>query len=53
MIKEELVAQIQQFFMEEDLDEIGRFQAERLIEEMIKLVDHLHTIKQLEMQESL
>ncbi|MGQ0438652.1 DUF2164 family protein [Bacillus sp. B-TM1] len=36
--KEELVAQIQQFFMEEDLDEIGRFQAERLIEEMIKLV---------------
>ena len=35
--KEELVAQIQQFFMEEDLDEIGRFQAERLIEEMIKL----------------
>ena len=24
--------------MEEDLDEIGRFQAERLIEEMIKLV---------------
>ncbi|MGG0458953.1 DUF2164 domain-containing protein [Bacillus mycoides] len=36
--KEELVAQIQQFFVEEDLDEIGRFQAERLIEEMIKLV---------------
>ncbi|KFN02900.1 DUF2164 domain-containing protein [Bacillus clarus] len=36
--KEELVAQIQQFFAEEDLDEIGRFQAERLIEEMIKLV---------------
>ena len=25
--------------MEEDLDEIGRFQAERLIEEMIKLVE--------------
>ncbi|MGG3972960.1 DUF2164 domain-containing protein [Bacillus paranthracis] len=36
--KEELVAQIQQFFVEEDLGEIGRFQAERLIEEMIKLV---------------
>ncbi|MGE7630910.1 DUF2164 domain-containing protein [Bacillus paramycoides] len=36
--KEELVAQIQQLFVEEDLDEIGRFQAERLIEEMIKLV---------------
>ncbi|PFJ19246.1 hypothetical protein COD67_13975 [Bacillus cereus] len=36
--KEEIVAKIQQFFMEEDLDEIGRFQAERLIEEMIKLV---------------
>lgn len=36
--KEELVAQIQQFFVEEDLDEIGRFQAERLIEEMVKLV---------------
>jgi len=27
-----------EFFVEEDLDEIGRFQAERLIEEMIKLV---------------
>ena len=53
MIKEELVAQIQQFFVEEDLDEIGRFQAERLIEEMIKLVGPLHTIKQLEMLESL
>ncbi|HDR8181319.1 TPA: DUF2164 domain-containing protein [Bacillus thuringiensis] len=39
--KEELVAQIQQFFVEEDLDEIGRFQAERLIEEMIKLVGPL------------
>ncbi|KAA0763726.1 DUF2164 domain-containing protein [Bacillus sp. SH5-2] len=39
--KEELVAQIQQFFMEEDLDEIGRFQAERLIEEMIKLIGPL------------
>ena len=36
--KEELVVKIQQFFMEEDLDEIGRFQAERLIEEMIKLI---------------
>ncbi|KOS26968.1 hypothetical protein ADK18_17820 [Bacillus anthracis] len=36
--KEELVAQIQQFFVEEDLDEIGRFQAKRVTEEMIKLV---------------
>ncbi|EEL49883.1 MULTISPECIES: DUF2164 domain-containing protein [Bacillus cereus group] len=36
--KEELVEQIQQFFEEEDLDTIGRFQAERLIEEMIKLI---------------
>ncbi|MBO1627162.1 DUF2164 domain-containing protein [Bacillus cereus] len=36
--KEELVEQIQQFFEEEDLDTIGRFQAERLIEEMIKLL---------------
>ena len=34
--RRKLVAQIQQFFVEEDLDEIGRFQAERLIEEMIK-----------------
>ncbi|PFA22565.1 hypothetical protein CN373_10030 [Bacillus cereus] len=36
--KEELVEQIQQFFEEEDFDTIGRFQAERLIEEMIKLI---------------
>ncbi|WIY59719.1 DUF2164 domain-containing protein [Bacillus arachidis] len=36
--KEELVEHIQQFFEEEDLDTIGRFQAERLIEEMIKLL---------------
>ncbi|MDZ5606801.1 DUF2164 domain-containing protein [Bacillus pseudomycoides] len=36
--KDELVEQIQQFFEEEDLDTIGRFQAERLIEEMIKLL---------------
>ncbi|PFK42656.1 hypothetical protein COI93_11420 [Bacillus cereus] len=36
--KEELVEQIQQFFEEEDLDTIERFQAERLIEEMIKLI---------------
>lgn len=36
--KDELVEQIQQFFEEEDLDTIGRFQAERLIEEMIKLI---------------
>ncbi|MEH7456932.1 hypothetical protein CON65_13765 [Bacillus pseudomycoides] len=36
--KEELVEQIQQFFEEEDLEAIGRFQAERLIEEMIKLL---------------
>ncbi|AIK36127.1 MULTISPECIES: DUF2164 domain-containing protein [Bacillus] len=36
--KDELVEQIQRFFEEEDLDTIGRFQAERLIEEMIKLL---------------
>ncbi len=36
--KDELVEKIQQFFEEEDLDNIGRFQAERLIEEMIKLL---------------
>ncbi|KEK23198.1 DUF2164 domain-containing protein [Bacillus gaemokensis] len=36
--KEELVEQIQQFFEEEDLEAIGRFQAERLIEEMVKLL---------------
>ncbi|MCX2827960.1 DUF2164 domain-containing protein [Bacillus pseudomycoides] len=36
--KDELVEQIQKFFEEEDLDTIGRFQAERLIEEMIKLL---------------
>ncbi|WP_459500101.1 DUF2164 domain-containing protein [Bacillus sp. C1] len=36
--KDELVEQIKQFFEEEDLDTIGRFQAERLIEEMIKLI---------------
>ncbi|MFJ8530044.1 DUF2164 domain-containing protein [Bacillus sp. NPDC094106] len=36
--KDELVEQIQQFFEEEDLEAIGRFQAERLIEEMIKLL---------------
>ncbi|MEN1934144.1 DUF2164 domain-containing protein [Paenibacillus sp. 102] len=36
--KDELVEQIQQFFEEEDLNSIGRFQAERLIEEMIKLI---------------
>ncbi|PGZ95222.1 hypothetical protein COE51_21605 [Bacillus pseudomycoides] len=34
--KETLVEHIQQFFEEEGLEEIGRFQAERLIEEMIK-----------------
>ncbi|WP_020062017.1 DUF2164 domain-containing protein [Bacillus sp. 123MFChir2] len=34
--KEKIVENIQQFFEEEDLGEIGRFQAERLIEEMIK-----------------
>ncbi|MGG2065011.1 MULTISPECIES: DUF2164 domain-containing protein [unclassified Bacillus (in: firmicutes)] len=34
--KEALVEHIQQFFEEEGLEEIGRFQAERLIEEMIK-----------------
>ncbi|PEP55972.1 DUF2164 domain-containing protein [Bacillus pseudomycoides] len=36
--KDELVEQIQKFFEEEDLDTVGRFQAERLIEEMIKLL---------------
>ncbi|CAI8868553.1 MULTISPECIES: DUF2164 domain-containing protein [Bacillus] len=36
--KDELVEQIQKFFEEEDLDTIGRFQAERLIEEMIRLL---------------
>ncbi|PED06825.1 DUF2164 domain-containing protein [Bacillus pseudomycoides] len=36
--KDELVEQIQKFFEEEDLDTLGRFQAERLIEEMIKLL---------------
>lgn len=36
--KDELVEQIQQFFEEEDLEAIGRFQAERLIEEMMKLL---------------
>ncbi|MEH6889592.1 DUF2164 domain-containing protein [Bacillus sp. JJ864] len=34
--KELLVEHIQEFFEAEDLGEIGRFQAERLIEEMIK-----------------
>ena len=34
--KEALVEHIQHFFEEEGLEEIGRFQAERLIEEMIK-----------------
>lgn len=34
--KETLVEHIQEFFKEEELGEIGRFQAERLIEEMIK-----------------
>lgn len=34
--KEILVENIQQFFVEEGLEEIGRFQAERLIEQMIK-----------------
>ena len=51
--KEELVAQIQQFFVEEDLDEIGRFQAERLIEEMIKLVAPFAYNQAIERQESL
>ncbi|MDM5155770.1 DUF2164 domain-containing protein [Bacillus sp. DX1.1] len=36
--KEQLVEQIQQLFEEEELAAIGRFQAERLIEEMIKLL---------------
>ncbi|MDM5189287.1 DUF2164 domain-containing protein [Bacillus sp. DX4.1] len=36
--KEQLVEQIQQFFEEEELAAIGRFQAEHLIEEMIKLL---------------
>ncbi len=36
--KDQLVANIQRFFEEEDLEEIGRFQAERLIEEMVKLI---------------
>ncbi|AWC29201.1 DUF2164 domain-containing protein [Bacillus cytotoxicus] len=36
--KGQLVANIQRFFEEEDLEEIGRFQAERLIEEMVKLI---------------
>ncbi|WP_369903146.1 DUF2164 domain-containing protein [Bacillus manliponensis] len=34
--KEKLVENVQQFFIEEGLEEIGRFQAERLIEQMIK-----------------
>lgn len=34
--KEQLVKNIQQFFAEEGLEEIGRFQAERLIEQMIQ-----------------
>lgn len=34
--KEKLVENVQQFFVEEGLEEIGRFQAERLIEQMIK-----------------
>ncbi|MGI2730186.1 DUF2164 domain-containing protein [Bacillus cytotoxicus] len=37
--KGQLVANIQRFFEEEDLEEIGRFQAERLIEEMVKLIE--------------
>ncbi|WP_242143438.1 MULTISPECIES: DUF2164 domain-containing protein [unclassified Bacillus cereus group] len=36
--KDQLVANIQRFFEEEDLEEIGRFQAERLIAEMVKLI---------------
>lgn len=36
--KKSLWHKFSNFFVEEDLDEIGRFQAERLIEEMIKLV---------------
>ncbi|ABS22548.1 MULTISPECIES: DUF2164 domain-containing protein [Bacillus cereus group] len=36
--KGQLVANIQRFFEEQDLEEIGRFQAERLIEEMVKLI---------------
>lgn len=36
--KEKIVEQIQQFFEEEELEGIGRFQAERLIEEMIQLL---------------
>ncbi|CAM4245751.1 DUF2164 domain-containing protein [Bacillus manliponensis] len=34
--KEKLVENVQRFFVEEGLEEIGRFQAERLIEQMIK-----------------
>ena len=38
MIKRRACSTNSAIFVEEDLDEIGRFQAERLIEEMIKLV---------------
>ena len=38
MIKRRACSANSEIFVEEDLDEIGRFQAERLIEEMVKLV---------------
>ncbi|QDX93188.1 DUF2164 domain-containing protein [Brevibacillus laterosporus] len=34
--KEMIVENIQRFFEEEDMEKIGRFQAERLIDQMIK-----------------
>ena len=53
MIKRRACSTNSAIFVEEDLDEIGRFQAERLIEEMIKLVGPFAYNQAIEMLESL